>query len=172
AAITAGMRSRPGGREGGTAIGSMYAGETVRFYPALPGASSPADACASGGARLHCRTGDPTLPSPDPENRPEVTVGIPAYNEKECLEAVVRNGRDGLPRRAVSYEILVIDDGSTDGTSALADDLAARWPEVRVVHHPENRSFSGAIRSLHLNSWGRWLFLCPADRPVVVREIK
>lgn len=112
------------------------------------------------------------MPSPDPENRPEVTVGIPAYNEKECLEAVVRNGRDVLTRLAVSYEILVIDDGSTDGTSALADDLAARWPEVRVVHHPENRSFSGAIRSLHLNSWGRWLFLCPADGQVDVGEIK
>jgi glycosyltransferase involved in cell wall biosynthesis len=114
----------------------------------------------------------PDVPSPDGEKRPEVTVGIPAYNEKECLEAVVRNGRDVMTRLGVSYEILIIDDGSTDGTAALAEELSSRWPEVRVVHHPENRSFSGAIRSLHLNSRGRWLFLVPADGQVDVGEIK
>lgn len=111
------------------------------------------------------------MPSPDEENRPEVTLGIPAYNEKECLEAVVRNGRDVLIRLAQTFEILIIDDGSTDGTAALADELAARWPEVRVVHHPVNLSFSGAIRSLHLHSRGRWLFLCPADGQVDAGEI-
>jgi glycosyltransferase involved in cell wall biosynthesis len=105
-------------------------------------------------------------------DRPEITVGIPAYNEKECLESVVRNARDVLTRLAETYEVLVIDDGSTDGTGALADELAGRWPEVRVVHHPENLSFSGAIRSLHRNSRGRWLFLCPADGQVDVGEIE
>jgi glycosyltransferase involved in cell wall biosynthesis len=107
----------------------------------------------------------------DPQNRPEITIGIPAYNERECLEAVVRNARDVLPGLGETYEVLIIDDGSTDGTSALADELAARWPEVRVVHHPVNLSFSGAIRSLHTNSRGRWLFLCPADGQVDVGEI-
>lgn len=107
----------------------------------------------------------------DPENRPEITVGIPAYNERECLEGVVRNAREVLTRLGETYEVLVVDDGSTDGTSALIDDLAARWPEVRAVHHPTNLSFSGAIRSLHTNAHGRWLFLCPADGQVDVGEI-
>lgn len=105
-------------------------------------------------------------------NRPEITIGIPAYNERECLESVVRNARDVLGRLAESYEILIVDDGSTDGTGALADELSARWPEVRVVHHPENLSFSGAIRTLHRSSQGQWLFLCPADGQVDVAEIE
>jgi glycosyltransferase involved in cell wall biosynthesis len=105
-------------------------------------------------------------------SRPEITIGIPAYNEKECLESVVRNARDVLALLGETYEVLVIDDGSTDGTAALADELAGRWPEVRVVHHPENLSFSGAIRSLHRNSRGNWLFLCPADGQVDLGEIR
>jgi glycosyltransferase involved in cell wall biosynthesis len=114
------------------------------------------------------------LDGPDVEatQRPEVTVGIPAYNERECLEAVVRNAREVLARLVGSYEVLIVDDGSTDGTSALADALCARWPEVRVVHHPENLSFSGAIRTLYRNVRGQWLFLCPADGQVDVAEIE
>jgi glycosyltransferase involved in cell wall biosynthesis len=111
------------------------------------------------------------LPGSD-DTRPEITVGIPAYNERECLESVVRNAREVMTRLRETYEVLVIDDGSTDGTAALADELSARWPEVRVVHHPKNLSFSGAIRSLHTNSRGRWLFLCPADGQVDVAEIE
>jgi glycosyltransferase involved in cell wall biosynthesis len=111
-------------------------------------------------------------PDATPTTRPEVTVGIPAYNERECLEAVVRNAHDVLSRLGGSFEILIIDDGSTDGTSALADGLSLRWPEVRVVHHPENLSFSGALRTLYRSARGQWLFLCPADGQVDVAEIE
>jgi glycosyltransferase involved in cell wall biosynthesis len=104
--------------------------------------------------------------------RPEITIGIPAYNEVECLEGVVRHAREVLARLRETHEILIIDDGSSDGTGALADRLAAQWPEVRVLHHPENRSFSGALRTLYRSAGGRWLFLVPADGQIDVAEIE
>lgn len=113
------------------------------------------------------------MPGPDQDPaRPEITLGIPAYNEIECLESVVRNGRDVLARLRETYEVLIVDDGSSDGTGALADRLAAQWPELRVVHHSENLSFSGALKSLYRNARGRWLFLCPADGQVDVADLE
>ncbi len=106
-----------------------------------------------------------------PAERPEITIGIPAYNEVECLESVVRHTREVLLKLSESFEILLVDDGSTDGTAALADRLAAQWSELRVIHHPENLSFSGVMRTIYRSVRGRWLFLIPADGQVDVAEI-
>ena len=59
------------------------------------------------------------------------SVIIPAYNCEKTLEAAVESVRaSGLP----DYEILLIDDGSQDGTPALCDRLCAQMPEVRCIH--------------------------------------
>src|ERR1700733_9406346 len=62
-----------------------------------------------------------------------------------------------------SFEILIIDDGSTDGTAAIADQLADDHASVRVVHHPVNRGFSGAMLSCVENARATFLFMGPAD---------
>src|SRR4029077_4018092 len=45
------------------------------------------------------------------------------------------------------YEVIVINDGSTDGTAEIADELARTYPHVRVIHHPSNRGYGGALQT-------------------------
>jgi glycosyltransferase involved in cell wall biosynthesis len=77
-----------------------------------------------------------------------VSVLIPAYNEAAIIERTLSTVRDHLSTRSDSYswEVLVVDDGSTDGTGALADAFAATDERVRVLHHKTNFGLGQALR--------------------------
>ncbi len=69
---------------------------------------------------------------------PALSFFFPAHNEEANLEALVEEALAALPALAEKFEIIAVDDGSRDRTPAIADDLAARHPDVfRVVHHPD-----------------------------------
>jgi glycosyltransferase involved in cell wall biosynthesis len=73
---------------------------------------------------------------------------FPAHDEADNIEALVAEALEELPRLAQRFEIIVVDDGSRDGTGAVADRLAAEHPDVvRVVHHALNRGYGAALRS-------------------------
>ena len=73
---------------------------------------------------------------------------FPAHNEEANLEGMVDEALAALPDLADTFEIIAVDDGSKDGTPGIADDLAARHPDVvRVVHHPTNLGYGAALRS-------------------------
>lgn len=76
-----------------------------------------------------------------------LSVFFPAKDEAENVEAVVRDALRILPGVADRFEVTVVDDGSTDGTGAIADRLAAEDPRVRVIHHATNRGYGAAVRS-------------------------
>ena len=84
----------------------------------------------------------------------------------------MRRAREAMAALGCTHEILIVDDGSTDGTGALADRLARECPQVRVVHHAANLGFTGAILSSYRNGAGEWLFLCPADGQVDVADVR
>ena len=79
---------------------------------------------------------------------PALTYFFPAHNEAENIEALVAEALTALPALAERFEIIAVDDGSRDGTGALADRLAAEHPDVvRVVHHEVNQGYGAALRS-------------------------
>ena len=94
-----------------------------------------------------------------------VTVALPAYDEVGSLESVVQEAISVLSAiaRPEDGEVLIVDDGSADGTSELADRLAAAHPGVRCVHHERNRGFTGAMATCFREARGEWVFLAPAD---------
>jgi glycosyltransferase involved in cell wall biosynthesis len=76
---------------------------------------------------------------------PLVSVVMPAYNESEILEQSVGDVVTGLRDRGVSFEVLVVENGSTDNTLALAHGLAEKYDEVRA-EHSESPDYGKALQ--------------------------
>ena len=87
---------------------------------------------------------------PAPDVRPAATLSyfFPAHDEAANIAALVAEALTALPALATTFEIIAVDDGSRDGTGAIADRLASEHPGlVRVVHHPTNLGYGAALRS-------------------------
>jgi glycosyltransferase involved in cell wall biosynthesis len=79
---------------------------------------------------------------------PSLSYFFPAHNEAENIEPLVDEALGVLPELAERFEIIAVDDGSRDGTSEIADRLAAAHPAVvRVAHHPTNLGYGAALRT-------------------------
>ncbi len=88
-----------------------------------------------------------TEPTPTPRVA-ALSYFFPAHDEAENIEALVDEALVELSNLADRFEIIAVDDGSTDGTAEIADRLAAAHPDVvRVVHHPTNLGYGSAVRS-------------------------
>jgi glycosyltransferase involved in cell wall biosynthesis len=72
---------------------------------------------------------------------------------------------------ADSHEVIVVDDGSTDATRSLAEDLAYADPRVRVIVHETNRGYGGAVRSGLEAARLEWVFLTDSDLQFDMREL-
>lgn len=76
-----------------------------------------------------------------------MTVFFPCWNEQDAIEPLTQKAVDVLEGIGADYEIILVNDGSTDQTGAIADRLAAENPRIRVVHHPVNRGYGAALQS-------------------------
>jgi glycosyltransferase involved in cell wall biosynthesis len=100
---------------------------------------------------------DPTSASdpaaaPDPTSAPtrvaRLSYFFPAHNEEANVAGLVEEALAVLPTLAYTFEIIVVNDGSSDRTQVIADELTAAHPGiVRAVHHPANRGYGAALRS-------------------------
>ena len=100
-----------------------------------------------------------------------VTIAMPAYDEAPNLARAARDALRALAAGPRDGELLIVDDGSTDGTASIADELATADPRVRVVHHRVNRGFSGAMTTALREARGEWVFLVPADGQAEMDEL-
>lgn len=94
---------------------------------------------------------------------PGLTVVLPCFNEAPNVERAVHEAASAAARNADDYEIVVIDDGSSDGTAGIADDVARENPHVRVVRHDVNRGYGAALRSGLAAARMPWVLLTDGD---------
>ena len=105
-----------------------------------------------------------------------LSIFFPMWNEEAYLHRAVRAAKE-ISERLVAdgeigdYEIIVVDDASTDATGALADALAAADRHVRVVHHPHNRKLGGSIKSGFAAAKGDLVLYTDADLPFEMIEL-
>jgi hypothetical protein len=102
-----------------------------------------------------------------------VSVLIPAFNEAAIIERTLGTVRDHLDSRsaALQWEILLVDDGSTDATGALADAFASSEPRVRVLHHRTNFGLGQALRYGFAQAHGDVIVTLDADLTYSVDHI-
>jgi glycosyltransferase involved in cell wall biosynthesis len=120
---------------------------------------------ASGGAT---RPEPATLPA---EVRRDFAVLVPAWNEVENMEELVGELRDLFRRYDLSGEVVLIDDGSTDGTAERAARAAAGWDRLKIVRHRRNFGKTEAMVSGAAATGAKWLILFDADLQHAVEEI-
>lgn len=78
---------------------------------------------------------------------PGLSIFFPAYNDSGTIASLVIEARVTAQKLTQDFEIIVVNDGSEDHTAEIVDELARTYPEVRVIHHPKNRGYGGALRS-------------------------
>jgi glycosyltransferase involved in cell wall biosynthesis len=95
---------------------------------------------------------------------PIVSIVIPAYNERESVHSVVADTCRALSSTELDpFEIVVVDDGSTDGTAQLLDTIAAADARVRVIHRHTNGGFGAALKTGYGAAHGQLVIAIPAD---------
>ena len=83
-------------------------------------------------------------PAPKPAG---LSVFFPAYNDSGTIASMVIRAVQAAAELTPDYEVIVVNDGSRDATAEIADELARLYPQVRVVHHPKNRGYGGALQT-------------------------
>ena len=96
-------------------------------------------------------------------SEPDVSVVAPVYNEADCIEGVVRYWNEVLDGWAVSSEIVLGNDGSTDATGSILDRLAGELPRLRVVTRDKNGGYGAALASAISGSRGSVVVTLDSD---------
>lgn len=113
-----------------------------------------------------------------PEPWASISVFFPCHNEEENVAQVIGNALEYLPAVADDFEIIIVNDGSTDDTAAHAEAIAQRDSRVRVVSHPTNLGYGRALRTGFESARGDLIFCADgdgqfslADLPAVVNAL-
>ncbi|PYP83653.1 MAG: glycosyltransferase family 2 protein [Blastocatellia bacterium AA13] len=105
-------------------------------------------------------------------NRPSISVFFPAYNDAGTIASLVVLADLTCRRIADDYEVIVVNDGSADHTAQVLAELETRYPRLRVVNHPTNMGYGGALRTGFASATKDLIFYTDGDAQYDVRELE
>jgi len=100
-----------------------------------------------------------------------LTVGLPAHNEAENIAPMIDDVRNRVGPLVDDLEIVVVDDGSADGTADIVRSIASDDPRVRLIVHPVNQGYGAAVRDAIWASTKELVFFTDSDRQFDVGEL-
>lgn len=103
---------------------------------------------------------------------PELSVFFPFWNEEKNVKHVVENAIPVVKEVAVNWEILIIDDGSSDNTYQIGLELQKKHRNVRVVSHKPNRGYGAALKEGFENAKYKYIVFTDGDRQFNFEEVK
>jgi glycosyltransferase involved in cell wall biosynthesis len=92
-----------------------------------------------------------------------ISAVFPAYNDGGTIPSMILTALMALRKVTDDFEIIVTDDGSQDHTLAILDEMVARYPELRVIQHPQNCGYGAAVRSGFAAASKEWVFYTDGD---------
>ncbi len=100
-----------------------------------------------------------------------ISIFLPCYNEQSNVTRTVEQAVGSLEKTGFDYELIIVDDGSSDATGSIADALAKRYSNVRVIHHPVNKGYGAALQSGFKAAAKNLVFFTDGDGQFDINEL-
>jgi glycosyltransferase involved in cell wall biosynthesis len=105
-------------------------------------------------------------------SRVSISIFYPCYNDWGTIGSMVLLTLRTVKKLDLDAEVIIVDDGSRHHTQDALDELAARFPEVRIIRHEQNRGYGGALRTGFAEAAHEWVFYTDGDAQYDVRELE
>lgn len=102
---------------------------------------------------------------------PSISVFFPAYNDEGSIKQMVADALAVLPTLTDDYEVIVVNDGSTDATAPVLEQLIRTSPFVKIIHHESNQGYGAAVRTGFSHSCKDLIFYTDGDGQYDAREL-
>lgn len=103
---------------------------------------------------------------------PSLSVVFPMHNEEAYVRRAVQAAREGAGQVSEDLEIVIVDDGSTDGTREVAETLAREDSAITVLHHPRRKGLGATLRAGYARARGDLVLYSDADLPFDFGEVR
>ncbi len=104
--------------------------------------------------------------------QPKLSVVIPAYNEAERIEPTLKETKKYLDSQDYPYEVIVVNDGSTDNTPQVVEKIIDGWDSFKLIDNRKNKGKGGVVKQGMLAAKGKWRLFMDADNSTPVSEVE
>lgn len=101
-----------------------------------------------------------------------LSVFFPCFNEAQNIPELVGQSLQLIPQVAQKFELIIVNDGSTDNTKKISKQLVEQYSQVRLVSHRENRGYGAALQTGFKKSQYDWIFFTDGDLQFNIKELK
>lgn len=103
--------------------------------------------------------------------KPSISVFFPCYNDSHSIKKLVIDAYTTLKKIANKYEVIVIDDGSTDNSKKILEKLAVNYKKLKTISHETNKGYGGALQTGFHNATYEWIFYTDGDGQYDVKNL-
>jgi len=103
---------------------------------------------------------------------PKLSVVIPAYNESKRITPTLEATRKYLENQDYDYEVIIVNDGSTDDTAKVVESVISNWSEFKLIDNRKNKGKGGVVKQGMLEAIGDWRLFMDADNSTPVSEVE